>query len=329
MTVRAAGSPAAREPFRPSPDIVAAGPRPGGPTAARYKRGMSSQLASFFRRPDRRALALVTALAAACGSSSSPGPAAPEPAAPPEPAATPVEAGPREVTELTVTAELRALVDAADRTPEDKKLDAGRKPAELLAFAGIKPGMKVADLAAASGYTAELLARAVAPSGVVYAENSKMMLGFLGKKWDARLARPAMKAVVRVDRELEDPLPPEAKDLDAVFMVLFYHDLYWIKTDRARMNAAVFAALKPGGVFIVIDHSGRDGTGESEVESTHRIEESVVRDDVTRAGFELVETASFLRNPADQRDWNASPMAAAARRGTSDRFVLKFQKPAQ
>ncbi len=296
---------------------------------------MSSQLASFSRRSlDRRALALGGALAAltavaACGSSSSPGPAAPEPAAVPEPAATPVEAGPREVTDLTVTPELRAVVDAADRTPEDKKLDAGRKPAELLAFAGIKPGMKVAELAAGPGYTSELLARAVAPSGVVYAENNKMMLGFLGKMWDARLARPAMKGVVRVDRELEDPLPPEAKDLDAVFMVLFYHDLYWAKTDRARMNAAILAALKPGGVFIVIDHSGRDGTGDTEVESLHRIEESVVRDDITRAGFKLVETASFLRNPDDQRDWNASPMAAAARRGTSDRFVLKFQKPAQ
>jgi predicted methyltransferase len=296
---------------------------------------MSSQLASFSRRsPDRRALALGTAFAAlaalaACGSSSSPGPAAPEPAPPPEPAATPVEAAPREITDLTVSPELRALVDAADRTPEDKKLDAGRKPAELLAFAGIKPGMKVAELAAGPGYTSEILARAVAPSGVVYAENNKMMLGFLGKKWDARLARPAMKGVVRVDRELEDPLPPEAKDLDAVFMVLFYHDLYWAKTDRARMNAAVLAALKPGGVFIIIDHSGRDGTGETEVQSLHRIEESVVRDDITRAGFKLVETASFLRNPDDKRDWNASPMAAADRRGSSDRFALKFQKPAQ
>lgn len=295
---------------------------------------MSSQLASLSRSSShRRALALSAALAAlsslgACGSSA-PGPAAPEPAAPPDPAATPVEAGPRDVTDLTVTPELRAVVDAADRSPDDKQLDAGRKPGELLAFAGIKPGMKVAELAAAGGYTTELLARAVAPNGVVYAENSKMMLGFIGKRWDERLARPGMKTAVRVDRELDDPLPPEAKDLDAVFMVLFYHDLYWAKTDRARMNAAILAALKPGGVFIVIDHSGRDGTGETEVQSLHRIEESVVRDDITRAGFKLVETANFLRNPEDQRDWNASPMAAAARRGTSDRFVLKFQKPAQ
>lgn len=295
---------------------------------------MSSQLASFSRRPpDRRALALGAALAAltslgACGSSS-PEPAAPQPAPPPEPAATPVEAGPREVTDLSVPPALRAVVDAPDRTPEDKKLDAGRKPAELLAFAGIQPGMKVAELAAAGGYTTELLARAVAPNGVVYAQNNKMILGFIGKRWDDRLARPAMKSVVRVDREFEEPLPPEAKDLDAVVMVLFYHDLYWAKTDRARMNAAILAALKPGGVFIVVDHSGRDGTGESEVQSLHRIEESILRDDVTRAGFQLVETASFLRNPDDTRDWNASPMAAADRRGLSDRFVLKFQKPAQ
>lgn len=276
------------------------------------------------------ALAALAALAG-CGSSSSSGATTPEPApaAATEPAATPVEAGPRDVTDVTVTPELKALVDAPDRTPDDRKLDAGRKPGELLAFAGIKPGMKVAEIASAGGYTTEILARAVAPGGVVYAVNSKAILGFVGKAWDTRLARPAMKTAVRSDRELEDPLPPEAKDLDAVFIVLFYHDLYWIKTDRARMNAAVFAALKPGGIYVVVDHSTADGGGDTQVQSLHRIEESTVREDVTKAGFKLIETASFLRNPDDKRDWNASPMAAAARRGTSDRFVLKFQKPVQ
>jgi predicted methyltransferase len=130
------------------------------------------------------------------------------------------------------------------------------------------------------------------------------------------------------DRDFDDPLPPEAKDLDAVLIVLFYHDLVWQKVDRDRMNRAVFQALKPGGTFAVIDHSGRPGTGVTEVQTVHRIEEKALRDEIERAGFKLSGEASFLRNPADTRDWNDSPRAAGDRRGTSDRFVLRFVKPA-
>jgi len=122
-------------------------------------------------------------------------------------------------------------------------------------------------------------------------------------------------------------LPPEAKDLDAVFMVLIYHDTVWMEVDRAKMNKAIFEALRPGGVFAVIDHSGRDGTGGNEVKTLHRIEERIVREEVQRAGFRLAAEASFLRNPTDARDWNDSPSASGDKRGTSDRFVLKFVKP--
>ncbi len=267
------------------------------------------------------------ALFAACGASSSES-AAPAAAPAAEPAPTPVPAGPHEVAELTVPPAIRALVDAPDRSPEDRALDAGRKPGELLAFAGIQPGMKVGEIASAGGYTTEFLARPVSPGGTDYAENSKAILGFVGKRWDDRLARPAMKPAVRADRELDDPFPPEVKDLDAVFIVLFYHDTVWIKADRDRMNRAVLAALKPGGIYVVVDHSAREGAGLGDVQTLHRIEESVVRAEIEKVGFRLIETASFLRNPSDSRDWNDSPMAAAERRGTSDRFVLKFQKPA-
>jgi predicted methyltransferase len=307
-------------------------------SAARYNAAMlrnppTSHATSFSRLRAALALSAATAIAAlaACGSSTSspesPESPAPAPAAAPEEPA-PAPAGPREVSAVEVSAEIRAAIDAADRTPEDRALDAGRKPGELVAFAGIRPGMKVAEIAAAGGYTTEILARAVGPTGAVYAENSKGINQFVGKAWPDRLARPALKNVVRVDRELDDPLPPEAKELDSVFMVLFYHDLVWIKTDRDRLNAAVFAALKPGGTYIIVDHSGRDGTGMNEVQTLHRIEESAVRAEIEKAGFRLVETATFLRNPSDARDWNASPRAAADKRGTSDRFVLKFEKPA-
>jgi predicted methyltransferase len=137
-----------------------------------------------------------------------------------------------------------------------------------------------------------------------------------------------MENVVRVDRDLDDPLPPEARDLDAVYLILYYHDTVWFETDRARMNAAAFAALKPGGVYAIVDHSAREGDGVSVAQTLHRIEERVVREEVTAAGFDLAAEASFLRNADDARDWNAAPSAAADRRGASDRFVLRFVKPA-
>ncbi|WP_437910427.1 SAM-dependent methyltransferase [Sorangium sp. So ce327] len=289
------------------------------------------------RRPH---VLLVLALTALAGCSASP-PAAPPPptAAPPaQPDAPPAAAAPApgdavapaplSVASVEVPAALRTVVDAADRADADRALDAGRKPAETLAFFGIQPGMKVAELAAGGGYSAELLARAVGPGGVVYAQNNRFVLErFAEKPWSERLRKPVMKSVVRVDRELDDPLPPEARDLDAVFLVLFYHDTVWMEADRAAMNRAVFRALKPGGVFAIVDHAGRAGTGVTEVKTLHRIEEKIVREEIERAGFRLAAEATFLRSPADTRDWNASPMVAGDKRGTSDRFVLKFVKP--
>jgi predicted methyltransferase len=226
------------------------------------------------------------------------------------------------------TAAATAAVAAADRSDADRALDAGRRPAEMLAFFEIGPGMRVAEIGAGGGYTTELLIRTVGPSGRVYGQNSKFVLErFAEMPWSERLAKPVNAAIVRVDREFDDPLPPEAKDLDAVLSVLIYHDTVWLETDRARMNAAIFSALKSGGIYGVIDHSARDGAGLSEVRTLHRIEESVVVREIEQAGFELEASADFLRNPSDARDWNDAPNAAGERRGKSDRFVLKFRKP--
>lgn len=223
-----------------------------------------------------------------------------------------------------------SVVDAPDRDAADKALDEGRQPKAFLDFIGVKPGMKVAEMMAGGGYTAELLARAVGESGTVYGQNSKWVLErFAAKPWGERLAKPVMKNVVRVDRELEDPFPLEVKGtLDIVTMVLFYHDTVWLKTDRAKMNKAIFDALKPGGTFVVIDHSAKAGRGVEDAQTLHRIEESVVKTEVAAAGFELAGEGGFLRNASDARDWSASPGAAAERRGTSDRFVLEFKKRA-
>jgi predicted methyltransferase len=106
-----------------------------------------------------------------------------------------------------------------------------------------------------------------------------------------------------------------------------YHDTVWLGADRAKMNAAIFRSLEPGGVYVVIDSSAKPGTGVSDVQTLHRIDEQTVKDEVLAAGFQLAGTSDVWRNAQDARDWNASPVAAAERRGTSDRFALKFVKP--
>jgi predicted methyltransferase len=220
------------------------------------------------------------------------------------------------------------IVAQSDRDQADRTLDEGRHPAATLRFFGIVPGMRVAEISAGGGYTAELLARTVGPEGRVYAQNSPFVLKrFAAAPWAARMKKPVMKNVVRFDRNFEQALPSDVKDLDAVLVVLFYHDFIWQKVDRERFNEMVWNALRPGGVYGIIDHSAKAGRGLADVEKLHRIEESTLRAEVEKAGFELVASGEFLRNPADTRDWNASPRTAGEKRGTSDRFVLKYVKP--
>ena len=244
-------------------------------------------------------------------------------------------AGPRQqavirVTHPGVTPFVRNVVQDPTRLESDQALDAGRHPDELLAFLEVGPGLRVAEIGAGGGYTTELVARVVGERGQVFAENNRLVLErFAAKPWGDRLQRPAMRNVIRVDREFDDPLPPEARDLDLVYVVLFYHDTVWMGADRDRMNRAVFDALRPGGFYVIVDHSARPGSGTADAQTLHRIDEAFVIAEVERAGFKLHAVGDFLRNPADKRDWNASPRTAGERRGTSDRFALQFVKPAR
>jgi predicted methyltransferase len=112
-----------------------------------------------------------------------------------------------------------------------------------------------------------------------------------------------------------------------VVFILAYHDTVWMETDRAAMNREIFEALRPGGVYGIVDHAAAPGHGVEDARTLHRIEREIVVAEVTAAGFELADEASFLANPDDAHDWNAAPSAAGERRGTSDRFVLLFRKP--
>jgi predicted methyltransferase len=283
------------------------------------------------------AAGLAALLVAACGGREAAGPGASAPpaassasaatstASAPTPSAAP--AGPPVSSPLSPD-DIHAIVSASDRIDQDKKMDAGRHPADFLAFTGVGRGMIVADLGAGGGYTTELLVRAVGPEGKVYGQNDPEALKrFLEKPWSARLTLPADHAVVREDRAFDAPLPPEAKNLDLVVNVLTYHDTVWLGVDRAKMNRAVFDALKPGGAYVIVDASAKDGDGIKDVKTLHRIEEGVVESEVKTAGFTLAAKGDFLHDPADKRDWSSSPRDAGAKLGTEDRFVLKFVRP--
>jgi predicted methyltransferase len=221
------------------------------------------------------------------------------------------------------TPDYEAIVASPDRADGDRQADVRRQPAKMLAFTGVKTGMKVLDMEASAGYSTELLARAVGSTGVVYAQDSAAVIErFVKDKFDIRAQKPVMKNVVHVIRDFDDPIPPDVSNLDMITFFFAYHDITYMEVDRAKMNRKMLAALKPGGLLVIADHSARPGDGTSVAKTLHRIEESIVRQELEAAGFKLVEEANFLRNPEDPRD------AAVFRpKAPNDEFVLKYQKP--
>jgi predicted methyltransferase len=219
-----------------------------------------------------------------------------------------------------------AAVSDANRPKEDIQRDAERKPADMLAFAGVKPGDKVADLIPGKGYFTRLFADVVGPKGVVYAYEPSEFAKFSKSPLPANGAHPdpARPNIVFLTGPVNDFATPQK--LDIVWTSQNYHDLkdsFTAPADTARVNKAVFAALKPGGVYIVLDHVALPGTP-NVTETLHRIDPAIVRKEVEAAGFVFDGETDVLRNPADPHDIKVFDPSI---RGRTDQFVYRFRKP--
>lgn len=222
--------------------------------------------------------------------------------------------------------DLPAQLMGSSRAAEDRARDAGRKPAQVIAFLGIQRGMTVVDLIAAGGYYTEVLSLAVGPKGKVYAQNGAYVLkirdGANDKALTARLADDRLPNVVRLDREVAE-IGLEPGSIDAALTALNFHDIY---NKRGPEGAdaflkAVYRLLKPGGVLGIVDHVGQPGADNAKL---HRIEQPKAEAAAKAAGFTLEERGRMLANP---RDGGTESVFAPEIRGRTHRFVLRLRKP--
>ena len=218
-----------------------------------------------------------------------------------------------------------ALADPA-RPAADRDRDAARKPAELLAFAGVKPGQSVGDFVMGGGYVTRLLAAAVGSSGKVYAFQPAEFIAFKKQYGDDQAAVDAAYANVdAVGGPFAAPAFPAP--LDVIITVQNFHDLYlkpFPEGTGDKASAALFAALKPGGALIVVDHSAADGSGTTLSDSLHRIDKAAVVAALTKAGFKLEAESDLYARADDPRTANVFDPAI---RGKTDQFTLRFRKP--
>jgi predicted methyltransferase len=219
-----------------------------------------------------------------------------------------------------------AAVSDPTRLEDQIARDADRKPAEILRLAGVKPGDKVAEIAPGGGYYTALLSRIVGDDGKIYAvAGARAFPAFPAAKtvFPAYLEKDPRANVVYSAQELDGLSLPEP--VDEALMILYYHDTIWSGEDRAKMNKAIFDALKPGGVYLVIDHDALDGAGDGVTKALHRMEKKIVVPEVTAAGFKLEKESDLLRHPEDPRN---DSVFDEGRRGKTDRFIYLFRKPA-
>ncbi len=228
------------------------------------------------------------------------------------------------MTSTAVFAAASPLADAG-RPAEDVARDAARKPMELIAFAGLKAGDRVIDFIPATGYWSKIFSGVVGSTGAVFAtvpaQAEAHFTPMTAKIADFATTHPNVKVVID-----KGALAPADGPVDMLWTAQNYHDLYNGPNPGiiVFVNKAVFAALKPGGVYLIIDHSAPAGSGVTTTNTLHRIDEAVVRKDVEAAGFVFEASSDVLRNAADPRTAN---VFAPDIRGKTDQFVLKFRKP--
>jgi predicted methyltransferase len=219
----------------------------------------------------------------------------------------------------------------AGRPAADLQRDALDHPADLLRLAGIKPGMKVADVLAGDGYYSELVSYIVGPEGRVFLINNAAFDKWSEPDLDNRLAGGRLPNVVRQTVDLND-MKLSPRSLDAVLLIKVYHDLYWVdsrpnspwpKIDTNGVLDQLAKALKPGAVLLLVDHSAKAGHGNSDASELHRIEEAFAIKDFTAHGFKVVAKSDLLKRPDDARDQISFKGPAL---GKTDRFVIVFRK---
>ena len=210
-----------------------------------------------------------------------------------------------------------ALLSNPIRTDNDRKADARRQPLELLKFAQLATGMSVLDISSGGGYTAQVMALAVGPSGKVWAQIAKPAPAL-----EARLAAHPQANLEILSRPFEDLFSAELPRVDRATLILSYHDIVNTPVDRVKMNRAIFNALKPGGSLIVMDHTAKAGSGLSDTSTLHRIDEQAVIAEFLTVGFKLDGKAEAWKNPSDTYEQHSSKM-----NDISDRFALRFVRP--
>jgi predicted methyltransferase len=219
---------------------------------------------------------------------------------------------------------IAAAVANPNRPAADTARDAARKPAEVLAFAGVKPGETVLELIPGGGYFTRILSGAVGPTGHV------IELIPLRGGADMKASTNGVAADPNFANVSEAPFSPDAipkaGPVDLVWTSQNYHDLHLkvLSLDVAGLDRQIYAALKPGGVFFIEDHAAKPGSGLDAPDALHRIDEDFVKKEVESAGFQLVGESDILRNPADDHTLKVFDPAI---RGHTDQFLLKFRKP--
>ena len=215
---------------------------------------------------------------------------------------------------------IRNAVESPERSAEQKARDVNRKPAELLTLSGVKPGNRVVEFASFGQYFTTLLSAIVGPKGMLYMYDLPYTEKRAGEASRAFVAAHPNARYELIDyNKLELP-----QNIDVVFNVLYYHDLSLNDIDIASLNGKIFKALKPGGIFFVIDHNAAPGTGRRDTKALHRIDPEVIKQEVTAAGFELVQQGNLLAHPEDD---HTKMVFTPGLRGLTDQTVFKFRKP--